>query len=61
MKLGELILDLASIDNHQNLPQREMMDWKVKILTSSGEKFLLSVYCDEDKEEICIDIGDADE
>lgn len=61
MKLGELILDLASIDNRQNIPQREMMDWKVEILTSEGKKLLLSIYCDEKEEKIFIDIGDADE
>lgn len=57
MTLGELILDLASIDNTQNIPQREMMDWDVCISDEEVSSFeVLSFYCDESKRKIYIDI-----
>lgn len=56
MTLAELILDLASIDNHQNIPQREMMDWDVELNDASFKLNIVSIYCDEDKKKIYIDI-----
>lgn len=57
MKLKDLIILLASIDNHQNIPQREMMDWNIKITDYAGNKLhICAVYCDEDKLRILIDL-----
>lgn len=56
MTLGELILGLASIDNNQNIPHREMMEWKIEIQDASGQCEILSLYCDEKTKTIQIDI-----
>ena len=56
MTLGELILELASIDNNQNIPHSEMMGWEIEIQDCSGKCEILSLYCDEKREKILIDI-----
>lgn len=58
MKLRDLILELASIDNEEYLPQRALLDFDVKFCTKDGSPLetVLSIYCDEKKQKICIDL-----
>lgn len=60
MKLKDLIILLASIDNVQNIPQRELMDWDVQLTNVYGdEMFIGAVYCNESKKKIYIDVDES--